>query len=201
MVDVKSAIVCLGLSMVRNVALAVTINQLRRLSAIADFEEMAAHLWIHSLRVACTAEVIARRRTRINPDEAMLAGLVHDLGAFYMLYRATQYADLRSRPDTLRYLIVRWHESIGESVLSALEMPEEIIEAVREHDQPREIFGPLRKFCDVIYISNALAGGLFEWQFRDEVMGMPDMQGIVESYRDLEEEIRQRVAQMEQILA
>ena len=29
--------------------------------------------------------------TSIAPDEALLAGLVHDLGAFYMLYRASQY--------------------------------------------------------------------------------------------------------------
>ena len=199
-VDAKTAIICLGLRMVRNVALAVTMNQMRRMSAIAGFEELAAHLWSHSLRTACAAEVIARRKTHINPDEAMLAGLVHDIGAFYMLYRATQYEDLCCRPDTLRHLIVRWHESIGESVLFALDMPEEIIEAIRDHDQPREIFGPIRKFCDVIYIANALAGGLFEWQFRDENEDAFDMQCLIDQYRDLEDEIRQRVAEMEQVL-
>jgi putative nucleotidyltransferase with HDIG domain len=199
-VDIKTAILHLGVRAVRNVALAVTMNQLQQTSAVAEFESMAADLWRHSLQTACAAEILARRKTRINPDEAMLAGLVHDIGAFYMLHRATQYEDLRRRPDTLRYLIVRWHESIGESVLFALDMPEEIIEAVREHDQTREIFGPIRKFSDVIYVANLLAGGLFEWQFRDEEIEPALLQSVVEQYRDLEDEIHARSAELVRIL-
>ena len=64
---------------------------------------------------------------RINPDQAFLAGLVHDLGAFYMLYRAAQYEELRMRPDTVKYLMLQWHEGIGVSLLNALGLPEEII--------------------------------------------------------------------------
>lgn len=52
----------------------------------------------------------------------MFAGLVHDMGAFYMLYRAVQYEDLRQRPETVKYLIAQWHESLGVSLLGALEV-------------------------------------------------------------------------------
>lgn len=37
----------------------------------------------------------------------MLAGLVHDLGAFYMIYRAAQYPELRIRPDSVKHLILQ----------------------------------------------------------------------------------------------
>lgn len=119
----------------------------------------------------------------------MLAGLVHDIGAFYMLYRASQYEDLRLRPDTLNYLIVRWHESIGESILSGMGMPEEIIDAIRDHDQPRPITHPVRKFDDVIHVSNVLAGGLLEWRYRDEGMEDVDVQAVAEPYLALRDEV------------
>ena len=60
-------------------------------------------------------------------SRSVLAGLVHDLGAFYMLYRSAQYEELRLRPDTVKYLILQWHESIGVSLLDALGVPEEIV--------------------------------------------------------------------------
>ena len=101
--------------------------------------------------------------TRINPEEAMLAGMVHDIGAFYMIHRAAQYEELVLRPDTTKYLIIRWHESIGHSLAVALGLPAEIAEAMIDHDQPRPIPDTPRTFADVVYIANLLAGGRFEW--------------------------------------
>jgi HD-like signal output (HDOD) protein len=91
---------------------------------------------------------------------------VHDLGAFYMLYRGAQYAEVRERPETLKYLILNWHESIGVSLLNALGLPDEIVEAAIDHDQPRaEPMLAVRTLSDVVYAANALAGGTGEWLF------------------------------------
>lgn len=163
--DVGSAITRLGLKTVRAVALAVAMNQLVRSKDLMAFGKMSAGLWKHSLHTAAAAAVIVRNMCpRLNADEAMLAGLVHDLGAFYMLYRASQYEELKARPDSVRYLISQWHESIGESVLFALKMPDSLIAAVSNHDQPRPpMLDAPRTMSDVIYAANALATTDFEW--------------------------------------
>ena len=160
---VKAAVVRLGLTLVRSTALAIAMNQLMRAKELVPFNALANRLWQHSLRAAAAAEVLARHLTRISPEEAMLAGLVHDLGAFYMLYRASQYQELRERPDTVRYLIAQWHESIGHSLLIALSLPETVADAVRDHDHPRPLPEPLRNLADVVYVANLIAGGSFEW--------------------------------------
>jgi len=87
----------------------------------------------------------------------VLAGLVHDLGAFYMLWRAVQYPELRSRPDTVRYLIIDWHESIGVTLLNSLGVAEEIVQATIDHDRHRVVPAPVLTLADVVFVSNILA--------------------------------------------
>jgi len=157
----------LGLNLVRTTALAIAIGQLMRSKEMVQFTELAHALWDHSIKTAAAARVLATAHTRINPDEALLVGLVHDLGAFYMLYRAVQYPELSSRPETLKYLIVQWHESIGVSLLSSLGLPEDIVNASIDHDQPRKLPDAVRTLSDIVYIANILAGAHFEWLFQD----------------------------------
>ncbi|HEX5804416.1 MAG TPA: HDOD domain-containing protein [Azospira sp.] len=161
--DVEAALNRIGLNLARSVALAVAMDQLLHSKSLIAFSDISRGLWIHSLKSAAAARVLARRMTRLNPEDAMLAGLVHDLGAFYMLYRATHYDELCIRPDTVKYLIIQWHESIGETLLTALGLPEQVIEAVRDHDQQRPRIDQPRSLADVVYIANLIGGGIEEW--------------------------------------
>ncbi len=162
--DIGAAIQRLGINAVRNVALSVAMTQLVRSKELVPFAQLSRTLWLHSLYSAAAAEVLSAELSRINPEEALFAGLIHDLGAFYMLYRAAQYEELRERPDTVRYLITQWHESIGEALLFALKLPEAFVDAVRHHDQPRP---PLREnprnLGEIVYAANLLARAEFEW--------------------------------------
>lgn len=162
--DIPTAVHKLGLKAVRNITLAVAINQLVRSKELLPFSELSRRLWEHSIYTSSAAVVIARELSSVNPDEALLAGLVHDLGAFYMLYRAAQYEELRSRPDSLRYLISNWHESIGEALLFALKLPQPLIEAASYHDEPRPpMLENPQTLGDVVYAANVLASAEFEW--------------------------------------
>lgn len=166
--DIGAAVYRLGLNAVRHAALTVAMNQLVRSKELVLFSDVSLALWKHSMYSAAAAAVISRELSRINPDEALFAGLVHDLGAFYMLYRAAQYAELRERPESVRFLIAQWHESIGESVLFALKVPDAIIDAVRFHDQPRPpMLDDPRSLSDVIYAANVVARCEMDWLEED----------------------------------
>ena len=165
--DVESAIGRLGIDSARSTALACAMDQLLRSRELVVFANIARALWNHSLLSAAAARVLAQRLTRVNPEDAMLAGLIHDLGAFYMLYRAAKYPELVARPTTVEYLIAQWHGSIGESLMYALDIPEHIIEATRENDNPREEVQELRNLTDVLFVANLLAGGIIEMERLD----------------------------------
>ena len=194
--DLKSAITRLGVNAVRTSAMSIVMSQLMRAKGMADFAELTESLWDHSIKSAAAAKILAKATTRLNPDEAMLAGLIHDLGAFYMLYRATQYEELRHRPDSVRYLIIQWHESIGVALLNALGIPEEIVDATAEHDHLRTTPIPIRNFSDVIYVANMLAGGYFEWLMQDQPDNPQDLTILHETYGHLMPEIDALVVEM-----
>jgi putative nucleotidyltransferase with HDIG domain len=172
------------------------MTQLMRAKGMAEFSELTQTLWEHSITTAAAANVVARQLSRQNPEEAMLAGLIHDLGAFYMLYRATQYEELRHRPDTIKYLIIQWHESIGASLLNALGLPEEIVEATIDHDHMRPTPTSIRNLADIVYVANMLSGGHFEWLMQDKPDLPVEMNLLEEKYGYLRPEIEALATEM-----
>ncbi|RDE49103.1 MAG: HDOD domain-containing protein [Candidatus Accumulibacter meliphilus] len=197
--DLKAAITRLGLNLVRTTALAIAMRQLMRSKDIAIFSDLTTALWNHSLKTAAATRVLARAHTRINQDEALLAGLVHDLGAFYMLYRAAQYPELCARPDSMRFLIMQWHESIGVSLLDALGMPEEIVNATIDHDQPRPAPETIQTLAEIVYIGNILAGTHFEWLHQDVNPNAEEVEVFRKRFADLLPEIDRDAEQMQTI--
>lgn len=185
--DLQAAIHRLGVELVRTSALAIAMSQLLRAKETAVFGDFAKALWGHSIRTAAATRLLAQTYTRINPDQALLAGLVHDLGAFYMLYRAAQYEELRVRPGTVKHVMLQWHEGIGVSLLSALGLPEDIVNAVTDHDQPRSLPDPLRTLGDLVYVGNLLAGSHLEWFGQDA--GIDAAGGQVDAVRSLYAEL------------
>lgn len=184
--DLKSAIIRLGLNAVHTASLSIVMTQLMRAKGMAEFADTTHALWEHSIQTSAAAYVLAQEMTRLNRDEAMLAGLIHDLGAFYMLYRVTQYAELRHRPDTIKYLIVQWHESIGVSLLNALGLPEEIVEATIDHDHLRSAPVIIKNMSDIIYVANMLSGGHIEWHAQDQPALSAEICSLKEQYSHLQ---------------
>lgn len=187
--DLQRAVERIGIVAVRTAALAISMKQLLLARNVVAFQEQANRLWAHSLRSASAAYVVAKRLTKINPDEAMLVGMIHDIGGFYMIYRAAQYEELVLRPDTTKYLVIRWHESIGHSLALALGLPTKIADALLDHDQPRPIPQPPKSLADVVYLGNLLAGGTFEWLDEPNRLADTEIEKLESLAQSLNEEI------------
>lgn len=159
--DISAAISRLGFEVVRTTGLAVALDQMLKSRNLSAYEKMAKKAWGHSVQVAAIARVLAKRIGRVNPDEAMLAGLVHDIGVFYLLFRAVDYPEYQGNETALLELLSGWHASIGESLLHALGMPDRIAEAVRCHNRMNSVTPD--SVQDILYFANLLAGGDPEW--------------------------------------
>ena len=155
--DVRSAILRVGMASVKSVAVAVAMEQLRadaRSQALQPFAEAA---WRHSVDVAAVAFVLAKRLSRIHPDEALFAGLVHDIGHFYLLSKAQSYPELERDPQELHAILAEWHPSIGRAVLHEFQLSEGLLDAVAEHENGRYRM-PLRTLTDLVTLSNLVCG-------------------------------------------
>lgn len=161
--DVKTAIMRVGMEAVRTVSFAVAMEQLLKSKVMQPFEGISKRLWEHTSHVAALCRVLARKIAKINGDEAMFTGLVHDLGVFYLMSRAANFPELVADRPELHALLVSWHDNIGHALLSALGSPESVLNAVQEHETEREI-KEIKTLSDVVYVANKIANRSACWR-------------------------------------
>jgi len=162
-VDVRSAIARVGMEAVRTVSFAVAMEQLLNSKKMAAFQTLSGRLWEHTMHVAALSRVLARRFTRVNVDEALFAGLVHDIGVFYLLSRAVSFPELSANPRELHQLLADWHDHIGHALLAAMGMPEELVLVVQEHEVDRPV-SSISTLADVVFVANRLANAGHGWR-------------------------------------
>lgn len=163
---IEQAIQRLGFASVRSVALNVAMQQMLRSRNLAPFEDIARQTWERTLLVAAISRTLARRLGRVDPEDALLAGLVCDIGVFYLLYRAAEYPEYHERRAELIELIRGWHASIGDSLLEVLGIPETVRAAIRTQHEGNGTAGGDVASCslaDVLHFATLLADAPCPW--------------------------------------
>jgi HD-like signal output (HDOD) protein len=134
--DLKAAVARVGLDNVRTATIACAVQQLRAAPQLRGLEKPLDRLWQRSILVASLCHVAASRLTRINPDTALLAGMLQGIGRLYILTRASGHRELFS--DEANYLAIEhdWHLSIAAALLENWGFGDEIVQAVHESETP-----------------------------------------------------------------
>ena len=72
-------------------------------------------------------------RTKLNADEAFLAGLLHEVGKLYILLRANGNDESLVGDAGFQSVLAAWHPRLGQAVIEAWELPAELAVAVGGH--------------------------------------------------------------------
>jgi len=155
--ELKTATMRLGYVKVRNLTIAVGMKQLTEHKDLnKEISGLMEGLWNRSIRVASFAYVLAKELTKVNADDAMLAGLLHDVGKFYILNRANHYQLLFTSQRTLWNLVDAWHSNIGAAILDNWEISDAIRNAVQNFGNAQYVHrGPL-DLTEVLFAADLL---------------------------------------------
>jgi HD-like signal output (HDOD) protein len=132
--DLRTAINRIGYNMVRSAAMSFSMNQIRNSNKLTALAPHLNDLWESSTYVAAYAFVLARDCSPVNPDEALLAGMMHGIGKLYILTRAAAHPELFARESTLQDIINEWYPSIGKAILENWGFSETMAQAVGQED-------------------------------------------------------------------
>ena len=137
---VQRAVTLLGARDLSNFAIAISMT--RTYSALGGGLYDAERFWRHSVYVALTAQQLAKHVGMGGSNRLFVAGLLHDVGSPLLYFE---------RPDLVRKMsqtvasdedVVAAqeraefgfsHDSLGARMLSKWELPDEIVELVRDH--------------------------------------------------------------------
>ena len=154
--DLRTAVARLGFNMIRSAAIAFAMSQMQKADELKGLEKPLNDLWQRSAEVAAMSHVVARRLTKVNPDTALLTGLLHGLGELYILTRASRHPALFNDQSSYLAIVRDWHTNVAKALLENWEMADEIIQAVGDYeDHQRTHTGPT-DLCDVLTVAHLL---------------------------------------------
>ncbi len=141
--ELKTAIVRIGYNNVRTTAVAYAVGKLRQADELQPIRRELEQLWNEATMTATLAWAIARRAPNINADEAMLAGLVHNIGKVYILSRSQRMAGAAFNVADTTAIVRDWHANVGRAIVENWRFAPNIAAAVGEQDEtdrvPRQI--------------------------------------------------------------
>lgn len=91
---VRAAVMRVGYQSLKTMVASLIVKQLGARIGDAKLRAKAERLWLHSANVAALAHVLARRVTQVDADTAMFIGIVHEVGALYLLTKAEEFPGL-----------------------------------------------------------------------------------------------------------
>lgn len=156
------AIVMLGLSAVKNIALAASLARLFKPGALSERFE-ARDLWRHCVGVGVCARMLTKAANGVQNDEAFVAGLVHDMGLLveYQIF-PEQLRDVINRVQSRgedfctveRELIGADHQAFGAALSMKWKFPPLLRCVISHHHNPEPLKPEFKKAVAIIYLAD-----------------------------------------------
>ena len=163
--SVDRAIILLGLSAVKNIAIAASIARLFKGRRISQHFS-AADLWRHSVAVAVAAHSIVKVSPHpVMANEVFVAGMIHDIGTLVERQAfPDQFAEIVDRSmetgrDLLeceREIIGADHQAFGVGLTTKWKFPRHLRAAVGFHHNPEDLSTELRNIATLIRLADVL---------------------------------------------
>ncbi len=146
------AVTRLGLKASRNFVLSIGLKQLFRCQDEQLMQGMQT-LWKNSLYISSLSFVLAQEAGTVNPEDALLAGLICDIGAIPLLHFAEQHSDqspeLRELEDAMPFL----RAPVGTLVLHTLGFPDELSQIPQQAENWLYESGNKLNLIDIIILA------------------------------------------------
>jgi len=163
--SINRAIVLLGLNAVKNIVIAASLTKLFRGGKVSP-NFSAKDLWSHSIAVGVTSKMIVTKLNNHLPDEAFLAGLIHDIG---ILVELQAFRDPlvtvaeQAAKETVKYIDLETqiigadHQAFGAGLTAKWKFPRSFQYVTGHHHNPLSLAPECRWLTLVTYVADHVA--------------------------------------------
>jgi HD-like signal output (HDOD) protein len=158
--NLQMAVSRLGVRLVRSLVVSLIMQQI--FQATNDLlDKKFRQTWEESVKIAALSRVLATNHDHLDNDQAMLAGLIHNIGALPVLAMAENHDELLQDEGELDRVIDSLSPIIGTRILKSWEFPASLIEVTQhyldfDYDNPERV-----DYAEVVLVSRleAIADG------------------------------------------
>ena len=127
----QGAVTRLGLVCTRNLVTSISMQNLFK-SKNKDLNNRIRGIWKQSIQVSSISHTLAKLTKKINPDEALLAGLVHNIGAIPIILFAESINSEDYTSEDINLSIEALQGLLGNMVLEKWGFPESLRQTPRQ---------------------------------------------------------------------
>lgn len=167
--SINRAIVLLGLNAVKNISIAASLSKMFRGGQLCP--QFSAHdLWNHSIAAAACSKLISDELKLGLPDEAFLAGLIHDIGVMVemqadrqkliQVFESLSFDDNGLPTKDLREveadIFGANHEQFGAGLCEAWKFPKSFAFVAGHHHDPGTLSSANRTLANVVQVADCI---------------------------------------------
>jgi putative nucleotidyltransferase with HDIG domain len=171
--SIKPAVTRIGFQRVKNAVYAVSMKEVFRTSE-KDIERRMNRLWEHSVKVGAQAAMLAKEQPGLDPDIALVAGLVHDIGHIPLLIKACNFPELIANPELMDKVLKKLHTQLGGSILKLWKFDKHVIDAAAGHEDLNRDPGD----APVNYVDLVQAANIISYEDTDHPLSQVDRTAI-----------------------
>lgn len=146
------ALTRLGLNVAREIITAFALKSVFNAKS-ALIRKRMQELWTHSSYVAAISAVLAHKTPGFDPDRAMLAGLVHDIGIVPILTLADKQPEILENPRDLKETVKQLRTDIGVQIIRHWDFPHDFEDVIIHAENWKRDSGKTPDYTDIVMIS------------------------------------------------
>lgn len=150
--NLHTAISRLGLRMVKDIILTLSLKQLYQ-AQNKVLQDQLRQLWQTSVNTASLSRMLASQVPGLQAEQAMLAGLTHNIGALPILLMAEDDEELLANAQNLHTVIHSVQGELGAYIFKAWHFPEYLIDVVRNCYQFNRSHEGAADYLDVVQVA------------------------------------------------
>lgn len=148
---IKRAVQRIGLRAMRAIVMSVTLRNLYTPQAPLIKKRMQLY-YQHSIRVGIICHVLTKKIKGLDPEQAFLAGLLHDIGTVPILIRADKHDELKDNFELLDKVLHDLRTKVGATLLKQWGFESELITVAENAENwQRDIIKA--DYCDVVQVA------------------------------------------------
>ncbi|MGR9073964.1 MAG: HDOD domain-containing protein, partial [Gammaproteobacteria bacterium] len=151
-INIQMAVTRLGNKTVHSLVSSLVMQQI--FSPTTDIlEQYFRQIWTQSINVAAISRALCSFTRHLNSDEAMLAGLIHQIGKLPILTIVENMPDIRENRPKLDALLDDAHQQIGAIIMDTWNFPEELKKVPSEYLNFQRNSGPTADYVDIVQVA------------------------------------------------